>query len=314
MITRITIPTPFAVGDVHSYLVQGDVLSLIDVGPKTPEALEALNRGFTEANRTFEEVEQIILTHHHPDHAGWLDAFPNARVLGHAYNDAWLRRDDAFFQYHDAFYLDRLKEEGVPAEYYHWVEKMKRPVTLMGNRPLDMELRDMDEVPGHPGWIVMETLGHAQSHLSFWNETTGELIGGDLLLPKISSNPLIEPPTDPSDGRPKSMLQYNESLRKLLEIPVKRVYPGHGDPIDDAHTLIVERLEKQHNRAMQVHDMLAETALSTFEVTQRLFPKVYEKELGLTLSETIGQLDYLLEEGLINETKRDDGVFLYGQV
>ena len=97
MIHKIVIPTPFAVGDVNAFLIKGDTLSLVDAGPKTPEAYEALKHGIKEAGYAFNDIEQVILTHHHPDHAGWIDAFDKAKVLGHTYNDLWLKRDEAFF-------------------------------------------------------------------------------------------------------------------------------------------------------------------------------------------------------------------------
>ena len=75
---------------------------------------------------------------------------------------------------------------------------MKRSVELMGERPLDLILAEGDALPGHAGWTVMETPGHAQSHIVFWNEENGTMIGGDLVLEKVSSNPLIEPPLDPA--------------------------------------------------------------------------------------------------------------------
>ena len=313
MIHKLILPTPFAVGDVNAYLLKDDSLSLIDAGPKTPEAYEALERGIKAAGYSFKDIEQVFLTHHHPDHAGWIDAFPQAKVYGHVYNDLWLTRDPAFFVYHDEFYLERLKEEGVPEKYHSWVEKMKRPVAYLGNRPLDVTLEEGDSLPGHPGWTVIETLGHAQSHVSFWHAENKEMIGGDHILEKISSNPLIEPPLDPSAGRPQAMLQYNESLRKVLAMPVEKIYSGHGNEVVNVHALIAHRLERQHDRAMKVHAMIAEQPLTIFELTQKLFPSVYEKELGLTLSETIGQVDYLLAEGLAIESRDQNGVFSYAQ-
>ena len=37
-IIPLTVPTPFYVGDVNVYLIKEDPLTLIDAGPKTPEA------------------------------------------------------------------------------------------------------------------------------------------------------------------------------------------------------------------------------------------------------------------------------------
>ncbi|MCZ2260144.1 MBL fold metallo-hydrolase [Sporosarcina sp. G11-34] len=311
MIHKIIIPTPYAVGDVNSFLIKGDALSLVDAGPKTPEAYEALKYGLKEAGYTFNDIEQVILTHHHPDHMGWIDAFDNAEVLGHAYNNFWLKRDEAFFNYHDQFYLDRLIEEGVPEKYLGWVKKMKRSVDLMGERPLDRIITEGDALPGHHGWTVLETLGHAQSHVVFWNEQTRAMIGGDLVLEKVSSNPLIEPPINPSDDRPRSLLQYNESLKRILEMPVDVIYGGHGEEVRNAHPLIEKRLVKQQERAMKVLAMMDNGPRTIFELTKELFPAVYEKELGLTLSETIGQTDYLVANGFIHETMGEGGVYHY---
>lgn len=310
---KIIIPTPFAVGDVNAYLMKGDALTLIDAGPKTPEAWEALKFGLRQANVEPDDIEQVVLTHHHPDHAGWVDGFKNATLYGHPYNDLWLRRDQAFFDYHDAFYLERLKEEGVPDDLMFWVKKMKRPLNLLGSRPLDMAINEGDTLPGHPDWDVMETLGHAQSHLSFWNKETGEMIGGDHVIAKVSSNPLIEPPLNPDEGRPKSLLQYNASLARLLKMPIDVIYSGHGEEVRNVHELVAQRLEKQHQRAMKVLAMIQQEEETVYSLTKRLFPYAYEKELGLTLSETIGQIDYLLEEGQIVERLGENGILYYSK-
>ncbi len=314
MIHKIVIPTPFAVGDVNAFLVKGDALSLIDAGPKTPEAYEALKFGLGEAGYTFNDIEQVILTHHHPDHSGWIDAFENATVLGHAYNDLWLKRDEAFFAYHDQFYLDRLVKEGVPEEYRGWVKQMKKSAVLMGSRPLDKILVEGDLLPGHPGWSVLETLGHAQSHHAFWHEGKKTLIGGDLIIANVSSNPLIEPPANPQEENPHPMLQYNDSLKRIHSLPVELIYAGHGGEVRNVHSLIENRLVQQKDRALKVLAMMDQGPRTIFELTKELFPVVYEKQLGLTLSETIGQTDYLVDEGLVHANRDESGILHYEQV
>ena len=313
MIHKIIVPTPFAVGDVNAYIVKGDALTLIDAGPKTEQALSALTQGIKEAGYELTDIEQVVLTHHHPDHAGWTDAFEQATILGHEYNQVWMTRDEDFLQYHDRFYLQCLKEEGVPEEYFNWVEKMRRPLSLLGSRSLDTYLCEGDILPGHPDIQVLETLGHAQSHLAFWSESSKVLIGGDLILEKISSNPLIEPPLNPQEERPKSMLQYNASLKKIQQLPIEKVYSGHGNEVFNIKELVTFRLEKQRERALKVLDMMNDGEKTIFELTKQLFPKVYEKELGLTLSETIGQIDYLIDNGLIIAKRNEKGILLYEQ-
>lgn len=185
MIHKIIIPTPFAVGDVNAYLIKGDVLTLVDAGPKTEQALVALKSGINEAGYDLNDIEQVILSHHHPDHSGWIEAFEKAQILGHKYNQVWLRKDQEFLSYHDEFYYNCLVEEGVPEQYLKWIEKMRRPLNFIGNRSLDAMLKEGDTIPGHPNMQVLETLGHAQSHISLWDEQNGVLIGGDLILEKF---------------------------------------------------------------------------------------------------------------------------------
>lgn len=309
---KIVIPTPYAVGDVNAFLVKGDILTLFDAGPKTEEAYEAIKWGLRGAGYELKDVEQVVLTHHHPDHAGWVDAFVGAEILGHRYVDYWMRKTPEFFAYYDRFFTKILLEQGVPEKYIPRILKVKGEVELFGTIPLTKFLQEGDEVPGHPGLKVYEMLGHAQSHLIFVDEATRECIGGDLLLERTSSNPLVEPPLEMTMERPKSLLQYNASLKRLRELDVTKMYTGHGREVTNIASLIDERLEKQKQRAMKLRDMI-EQPTTNFEATTQLFERIYQQQLGLTLSETLGQLDYLVDEGLADMEMRD-GVYYYKKV
>ena len=83
-------------------------------------------------------------------------------------------------------------------------------------------------------------------------------------------------------GRPRSLLEYNHSLKRILDLPVDTIYSGHGDEVRNAHALIEKRLNQQHERAMKVLAMMEDKPRTIFELTTELFPAVYEKELGLT--------------------------------
>lgn len=308
-LSKIVLPTPYPVGDVNAYLLKGDVLTLVDAGPKTQETYEALKWGIHVAGYDLLDIEQVLLTHHHPDHAGWLDAFPAAQIVGHSYVDHWMRKEKAFIDYRNHFYETELTYEGVPKPMIDQIIHVRGEIELFGNRPLTQFLHEGDTVPGHPSLKVFEMPGHAQSHLLFLDETTGEAIGGDLVLDKVSSNPLMEPPADLSMERPKSLLQYIESMKRIAQMPISVIHGGHGESVYNAKELIEERITRQHQRAMKVLTFF-NRPLTVFEVNQLLFPKVYEAQPGLTLSETLGQLDYLEQQGLITK-QLVGGVHLY---
>lgn len=309
-IAKLIIPTPFPVGDVNVYVVKGDRLTLIDVGPKTDIAWDALNRQLKDLKLSVEDIEQVVLTHHHPDHAGLLDYFSaNLEVYGHRLNDRWLSRTEAFLTEHDEFYRELFYECDIPEQYFSLISALKKTLRYTCNRSLTGELKEGDSPIGLGNWTVIETPGHAQSHIGLFREKDGVFVGGDHLLAHISPNPLLEPPLHGTKERPRPQLQYNESLKKLKQLPIQYVYSGHGEEIYQVNELIERRLIRQHERAMQVKRWLEVEALTVFEICKRLFPAVYERELSLTISETIAQLDYLLQLGEIKVDKTNKAFF-----
>lgn len=310
-ISQITMPTPFAVGDTHVYLIKGEVLSLVDAGVKTKEAWETLKVQLKELGYFPNDIEQIILTHHHPDHIGLVDHFPRVESLvAHKNVDLWLTRNEAFFQHYEQFFRDYFFSSGIPEKYHKVLENMREPLRYAGKGKLTETIVEGDILPGHDDWRVIETKGHAQSHLSFLRESDGTFIGGDHLLQHISPNPLIEPPHDGEKDRPKPMLQYRNNLKKCLSLEINTVLPGHGEIFSNVEEIIPNRLIKQEQRAEKVRVLLSENVQTPFQICQQIFPKQYKKQLDLTMSETIGQLDYLEDEGVIGYTTKD-GILLY---
>lgn len=308
-IYKITIPTPYAIGDVNAYLVKGEALTLFDAGPKTQEAYDAIQWGIHGAGYKMQDVEQVVLTHHHPDHAGWVDAFPNASKLAHPYVDLWLRKEEDFLRYRNEFYRQELKFQGTPDEIIEQVLFVRGEMELFGSTPLTHFLNEGDVVPGHPNLKVYHVPGHAQSHLMFFDGKTGEAITGDLLLSNSPSNPLVEPPIDLSMERPKSLLQLINSLELLRDLKPTKLYGGHGEDIVDVEKVLQERFDKHQARAMKILTLLDEPK-TVFELCKILFPKIYLTHAGLTLSETLGKLDILENKGRVIKTLQN-GVHYY---
>ncbi|KYD25116.1 MULTISPECIES: MBL fold metallo-hydrolase [Geobacillus] len=307
---RITVPTPFPVGDVHMYVIAGDRLTLVDAGVKTEEAWQRFVHRLAEIGYRPEEIEQIVITHHHPDHVGLLDYFPHAPIIGHPKADPFLRRERAFMERYVRFFEGFFTECGVDRRLFSRLSKEGGSLRYASRRAVDIAVTDGDAVPGLPRWRVIETPGHAQSHIVLYREEDGLLIGGDHLLVHISPNPMMEPPAEGETERPKPLLQYNESLEKMLNYDIVRSLNGHGDDATDIRSLVRERLTKQRQRAERVLDMVKERPQTVFDVCQKLFPSVYERQLMLTMSETIGQLDYLEANGYVTK-KQEAGRYVY---
>ncbi|CDQ17852.1 MBL fold metallo-hydrolase [Halobacillus karajensis] len=310
-IKQLTLPTPYAVGDVHVYLLIGHRLTLVDAGVKTEDCWNAFVEQLKGLGYRPEDIDQVILTHHHPDHTGLVERLPNVdTIAGHVKLKPWLERDEEYFDRYESFFQNIYKESGVPDRYLPLLKGIRKTLKWTSKGKLTHALSEGDRLPGHEEWITIETPGHAQSHLSFLREEDGAFIGGDHLLSHISSNPLLEPPYQAGAPRPRPLLQYRHSMEKLLGRTITTVYPGHGKIFNHAHMLIPDRLKKQEQRANKVLAMFNEGALRAYDVCKRLFPKHIENQFGLTMSETIGQLDYLEKIGELT-VSYEDGEKLY---
>src|SRR2546423_12620788 len=69
-IIPISLPTPFYIGAVNVYLIKEDPITIIDTGPKTKEAIDALRAGLSQAGVSVGDIRRIVLTHAHEDHCG----------------------------------------------------------------------------------------------------------------------------------------------------------------------------------------------------------------------------------------------------
>ncbi|WP_035350213.1 MBL fold metallo-hydrolase [Fictibacillus gelatini] len=311
-ITKIELPTPFKVGKVNAYIVKGEKLTLIDCGPKTEEAHRVLVDHLHAHGISIHDIEQIVLTHYHPDHVGGLGYFDIAslQVISSEKSIPYLEQNEEFYSERKMFYESIYKKMGVsphliPAE----LEKTNEYLSYSAKIKPDIVLKDGDEVPGLSGWTVIETPGHSPDHISLFHKESGVMVGGDFLIAHISSNALIEPPLQANLPRPKPLLEYRTSFKKVAELGVSIVYSGHGKEITAVGQLIEERLEAQDERANRLYELIVGEH-TAFELCQKLFSHIYLRELDLTMSETIGHLDLLEEWGAIAK-KDKNGITHY---
>src|ERR1700750_839769 len=121
-IVPISVPTPFYVGPVNVYLIAEEPLTLIDTGPKTKEAIEALRAGLRRAGGRGSHSRRIVLTHAHEDHCGLAkqlrDEAKDAQVYVHGWETGH-RKGRLEYEEHRTL----LERAGVPVEA---VEEMRR--------------------------------------------------------------------------------------------------------------------------------------------------------------------------------------------
>jgi len=310
----IEIPTPFHVGSVNVYVLKEEQVTLVDVGPLTEAAWATLQEGLASIGIQMEEIAQIILTHHHVDHCGLLErvrCVSGARTLAHPLAKPYVQLDKEFMAHHDEFFTHLYSQSGVPSEKMIIIEKFQKLMqTFSQPSQIDNLLKHEQIVPLLPEWQVLYTPGHSQSHLSLYREKDRLLIGGDHIIKHISSNAFIEPPRDGSRSRPLTLVQYRTALQMCADMEIDQVFAGHGEPVTNHRELISMRLQKNWDRTNALRQLLTSGEKTAYELAALLFPTLYEKEMPLTLSETIGHIDLLMILHQV-EIKERDGVWYY---
>jgi glyoxylase-like metal-dependent hydrolase (beta-lactamase superfamily II) len=306
----LPIPTPFAVGRVNCYLVEDEPLTLIDTGPNSGKALDDLERQLSELGHPIESIELVILTHQHLDHLGLVEIISErsgAEVAAIDVARSFFENfaDDA--ERDDRFAAALMRRHGIPDDVVIALRSVSASFRAWGahariTRPLAdgelVELRDRKlEVQHRPG--------HSPSDTLFWDEDRRILVGADHLIAHISSNPLLSRPLDGSTERPKALLTYMESLRQTRELPAEFVLTGHGVPVVNHRELIDERFELHRRRAEKIHGLLGDGPRTAYELAQAMWGNVAVTQAFLTLSEVIGHMDLLIQEG--RATEIDEG-------
>lgn len=319
----LPIPTPFQVGDVNTYLIEDDPLTLVDSGPNSGTALDTLERSLADHGRRIEDLGLIVVSHQHMDHLGLVEILrrrSGAEVAALDQLVPYAAQYDEGMEADDAFAVRIMTEHGIPEDIRIALLTISHSYRGWGaaaaiTRPLapesDLVLRDRT-------LRVLHRPGHSPSDTIFHDAARGIVLGADHLIKHISSNPLIARPLDaPLDApetpdRPHQLEIYLSSLRATRAMEgIELVLAGHGDPVTDHVALIDERFRQHDRRAEKIRRIVAERPLTAFEIAQALWGDVAVAQAYLTLSEVLGHLDLLLADGRIVE-ERTDGVTRFG--
>jgi glyoxylase-like metal-dependent hydrolase (beta-lactamase superfamily II) len=314
VIHALQIPTPFAVGRVNCYLIEDEPLTLVDTGPNSGQSLDALERALREHGRRVEDLERIVLTHQHTDHVGLVGILARrsgAEVVALDRLAPVVEDFGAHAERDDELAEAIMLRHGIPREVVVALRALSRAFRAWGgSAPVDRRLADGEALAFAARTLVAHHRpGHSPSDTVFWDEARGELIAGDHLLARISSNPLIQMPLggrsgEPGSGRPRALLTYLRSLRETREMPVQVVLGGHGEPVRDHVALLDERFAMHERRAEKIGRLLAEEPRTAHAVAHALWGNVAVTQAYLTLCEVLGHVDLLVERGQAREEDR----------
>jgi glyoxylase-like metal-dependent hydrolase (beta-lactamase superfamily II) len=309
----IRLPVPGPLQHINVWLAPGHSgRVLIDTGLNQPETHAAWG-ALALSEHLADELEAILVTHHHPDHFGMAAALAarfeipvrmsaptraaalrssSATVGGSAADLAAYRREwgvdfgALVARARGAGSFEKLLS-GIPAETAAIVEGER-----IG------ELRDPWEASLH--------FGHAEGHVCLYWRDGDLLISGDQLLPAISSNVSLYPGAASEDP----LADFLASLERLARLPPQTiVLPAHGAPFRGAATRAAQVQAGHQQRLAKLSDFAREPR-GTAEVVGALFGarKLEGWNTLLAYGETLAHLRYLHLRGALLRLEEGDEV------
>lgn len=309
----IELPTEWPVGPVNLFLIKGEKLTLLDAGRRLESSWELFNTALKERGLSVMDIEQVVLTHHHTDHVGMLDWLLEKNpipVYAHPNCRPYLMHDKNHFKRAKEFFANLFFEHGVPNPVIERFTSSKGEFRGLKSKVEIEGINEGSVIPGLSDWQVIETKGHAQSHISLYRPQDQILLCGDHLIKHMPAGIFLEAPIYPETVRAKPLIQYMDNLKKCLNLPITLTLSSHGQPIEDVGAHIQEIFRKIDRRLQRVKQFLYDGKKNSYQLIQLLYPSRYEKETPILLTDTISMLDLLVERNEINQEKME-GVYYY---
>jgi glyoxylase-like metal-dependent hydrolase (beta-lactamase superfamily II) len=303
---RVPVPVPFseAGGPANIYVIEerGGGVALFDAGIGTQEGRAAIEEGFAALGLSLGDVRRIFVSHGHIDHYGYARAVQEASgapVFVHPRDHDKVTGRDRTRERLELYaaYLSKLGAAQELLEHVgvHWMDRrrMARPLdqveALQPGEQLSFARFDAE---------VLHLPGHTPGLVCLWAAEQRVLFSDDHLLERVSPNPLVDLEGQ-REPRHKALVEYLRSIQRVRSLEVALVAPGHAEPFS-GHVEIIDRLLGFYvKRQDKLLGLLGDGPRTPWELTAALFPRAKPQQFYLTLSETMGNLEVLEEQGVI---------------
>ena len=207
-------------------LEEGGRLTVLDAG--LPGDWRQFSSHLTRLGYSLDDIDAILITHHHLDHAGNAERLRShgARVFAHAEDADSLRGD------RQVSVLSRLPYLRRPWYAQYMMRIFIKGVTRAA--PVtDISLMsdgDVLDVPGRPR--VLHVPGHTAGSCALFKEDRSVLFTGDALVTQDVARGRLEGPQVVLGPDTEDAKLAFQSLDALAATKAETVLPGHGEPWD----------------------------------------------------------------------------------
>ncbi len=259
-------PTKPPATHTNCYLIGAKDFVVIDPASPYEEEQLALHACVDDLLREGRHLREIILTHHHPDHIGGVRA-----LINHLSNR-------------------------VPVAAHQLTAEALRETISIDRFIEDDEMIELDGSP-QLSLRALHTPGHARGHLCFYEERTGALVTGDMIVGLGSI--LIDPP----EG---NMRDYLKSLGRLQQLPnLSVLFGAHGPAIGSARAKIAEYITHRLEREGSILQVVREGAATPPQIVERVYMDVPLKAHPMAERAVIAHLEKLVADNLVMRESDD---------
>jgi glyoxylase-like metal-dependent hydrolase (beta-lactamase superfamily II) len=244
----------------------------VDTGMYDRGSWAHLETALARTGHSVRDVRLVVITHAHIDHCGQAPL-----VAERAGCEVWMHPAWELHSEHD---LDRTLEvavlSGVPEEPLKRFAERRRSE---GTGQYGELSSDRDLVPGvtvetDAGvWQVIETPGHAPSHVCLHQPERRLLISGDHLLGRVSQYFDVGYTPDPVG-------EFLTSLDRCAALDARLALAGHARPFTDIPQHIEANRALVAERVDAVREALGGGPLSAFDVARAIYGEHFTEEMG----------------------------------
>ncbi|WP_330632998.1 MBL fold metallo-hydrolase [Halocatena halophila] len=300
-------------GENSVYLLRGnDSVALIDTAIETPETERRLREQLAEYGVALSEIDSIVVTHWHQDHAGLagvLQRESNATVYVHEADAPLVAQEDGPT---DALF-ERQRQQftswGIPEDRRAaLLDRLAGTAATTTVAPSVTPVADGDQLTvAGTELTVIHAPGHTAGQCCFAftaEDGSTQAFVGDAILGQYTPN------VGGADVRVEHPLdQYLATLSRIIDQEFAVAWPGHRDaitvPSDRARTIYEHHVE----RATRVATVVAEHGpMNAWEVSAELFGSLEGIHVMHGPGEAYSHLDHLARHGRLSES---DGVYQF---
>lgn len=306
----LPVPISIPLKTVNCYLIRGaGGWTVVDCGFHEPQAEAAWREAFAALGISPGQVEQILVTHYHPDHygaSGWLQQQTGAPVRMYRREAAavdlfWNPARGQAAAVGALFAAHGTPPEMVAAlmDHHHSTRFILEPhpeITPFGDdAPLRLGDRAFEVV-----WLP----GHTDGLPVFWCAAERLLLANDMILAGISPNISWLPHCDPDP-----LGQFLRSLERVAALPAALTLTGHRRLITDLSGRVRELIAHHHERLALVTGLAAaggRDGATAWAVNLGLFgeqPTVHNTRFAM--AEALAHLEYLAQRGRLERVGRE---------